>query len=183
MQFTGNAGSSFTANYTTVQGLAGSLGGFGNNALNPLFIDANGANNVIGDTDDNCRLDDGSPAVDSGNNSFASLLTADLDGNARFVDDWTIADAGVGFGPLVDRGCYERQYTPCPADFDQSGFVDSDDFVFFIDQFSRGCTGPGQGAFGSDPNCFKSADFDQTGFVDSDDFVAFNTAFSTPCGN
>ncbi|MDX2017490.1 MAG: hypothetical protein SFY95_07615 [Planctomycetota bacterium] len=70
---------------------------------------------------------------------------------------------------------------PCPADFDGSGFVDSDDFVFFIDQFTRGCTGPGVGALGPDPLCFKSADFDDTGFVDSDDFVAFIDAFSQGC--
>jgi hypothetical protein len=69
----------------------------------------------------------------------------------------------------------------CPADFDGSGFVDSDDFVFFIDQFTRGCTAPGEGAFGPDPLCIKSADFDNTGFVDSDDFVAFIEAFSLGC--
>jgi sulfatase modifying factor 1 len=70
---------------------------------------------------------------------------------------------------------------PCPADFDDSGFVDSDDFVVYIAQFTLGCTGPGEGALGADPNCVKSADFDGTGFVDSDDFIAYVQAFTIGC--
>jgi hypothetical protein len=71
----------------------------------------------------------------------------------------------------------------CAADFDLSGFVDSDDFVVYLDQFARGCVGAGQGPFGADPACVKSADFDRSGFVDSDDFVAFVQAFAEPCEN
>ncbi|MDX2017162.1 MAG: hypothetical protein SFY95_05910 [Planctomycetota bacterium] len=66
---------------------------------------------------------------------------------------------------------------PCPADFDGTGFVDSDDFVAFVQAFTLGCDGAGS----PDPACVKSADFDGTGFVDSDDFVTFVQAFSAGC--
>lgn len=74
-----------------------------------------------------------------------------------------------------------RRFVNCPADFDQTGFADSDDFVAYIDQFARGCTGAGQGALGDDPDCARTADFDQSGFVDSDDFVAFVVGFAAGC--
>lgn len=54
----------------------------------------------------------------------------------------------------------------CPADVDRSGFVDSDDFIVYVD------------AFGGGETC---ADFDESGFTDSDDFIAFVTAFSNGC--
>jgi formylglycine-generating enzyme required for sulfatase activity len=75
------------------------------------------------------------------------------------------------------------RFVPCPADFDRSGFVDSDDFVMYVTHFALGCVGPGQGAFGAEPACLASADFDGSGFVDSDDFVAYIDAFETPCEN
>jgi hypothetical protein len=67
--------------------------------------------------------------------------------------------------------------TCCPADFDGSGFLDSDDFIMFVSAFGLGCTGPGQ----PDAACVKSADYDGTGFVDSDDFIAYVTAFEAGC--
>ncbi len=65
----------------------------------------------------------------------------------------------------------------CPADFDGSGFVDSDDFVSYVDNFVLGCAGPAD----PDPACTQSADFDGSTFVDSDDFVAFVSAFEAGC--
>lgn len=67
---------------------------------------------------------------------------------------------------------------PCPADFDQSGFVDSDDFILYVYAFARGCTGPGAPL----PSCFASADFDRSGFIDSDDFISYYVAFVDACG-
>ncbi len=66
---------------------------------------------------------------------------------------------------------------PCPADFDDSDFLDSDDFILFVSQFALGCDGPGS----PDPACTKSADFDASGFVDSDDFIFFVAAFESGC--
>lgn len=56
--------------------------------------------------------------------------------------------------------------TPCPADYDHSGFVDSDDFVAFAQDFDAGR---------------NAADVDGSGFVDSDDFVDFVGRFSAGC--
>ncbi|HRJ49600.1 MAG TPA: FG-GAP-like repeat-containing protein, partial [Phycisphaerales bacterium] len=53
-----------------------------------------------------------------------------------------------------------------PADFDRSGFVDTDDFDAFVQAFVIG---------GDD------ADFDGSGFVDTDDFTEFVLAFQDPC--
>lgn len=54
----------------------------------------------------------------------------------------------------------------CTADFDHSGFVDTDDFDAFIEAFEAG-----------DP----SADMDCTGFVDTDDFDTFVERFEMGC--
>ncbi|MCG3123858.1 MAG: hypothetical protein GIKADHBN_02286 [Phycisphaerales bacterium] len=54
----------------------------------------------------------------------------------------------------------------CPADFDGSGFVDTDDFDAFVRAFEAGT---------------DNADFDGSGFVDTDDFDAFVRAFEAGC--
>ncbi len=56
--------------------------------------------------------------------------------------------------------------TVCPADFDCTGFVDTDDFTAFILAFDAGT---------------DDADFDASGFVDTDDFTAFVLAFQDGC--
>lgn len=52
------------------------------------------------------------------------------------------------------------------ADFDHSGFVDTDDFDAFTVAFTAGD---------------ESADVNMSGFVDTDDFDAFNVAFQNGC--
>ncbi|MCK6477029.1 MAG: hypothetical protein L6Q35_09390 [Phycisphaerales bacterium] len=54
----------------------------------------------------------------------------------------------------------------CDADFDGSGFVDTDDFDAFVSAFEAGD---------------QEADFDGSGFVDTDDFDAFVRAFEAGC--
>jgi len=54
----------------------------------------------------------------------------------------------------------------CPSDFDESGFVDLDDFIAFVQAFEEGT---------------DNADFDESGFVDLDDFIAFVLAFESGC--
>ena len=52
-----------TVNYSIVQG--GWTGAGGNNLnADPLFVDPNGADDVVGTVDDNLRLRSGSPAID-----------------------------------------------------------------------------------------------------------------------
>jgi hypothetical protein len=70
----------------------------------------------------------------------------------------------IGFGYQTSE---ERLLTIlCLADFDGSGFVDTDDYSSFIDAYLAG-----------DPE----ADMDNTGFVDSDDFDTFVLAFEAGC--
>ncbi len=54
----------------------------------------------------------------------------------------------------------------CPADFDQNGFVNGDDFDTFIVYFSAGDL---------------AADFDNNGFVNGDDFDTFVVSFESGC--
>jgi len=72
--------------------------GNGNVKSDPLFMDADGADNIVGTQDDNLRLLHGSPCLDTGDNSAVppTLLT-DLDGNPRIVN--SIVDMGAYEGP------------------------------------------------------------------------------------
>jgi hypothetical protein len=54
----------------------------------------------------------------------------------------------------------------CAADFDHTGFVDTDDFTSFVEAFEEGDI---------------HADFDGSGFVDTDDYDAFVRAFEAGC--
>ncbi len=165
-QYDTNASAFFTRHSTTVEGLNS----------NPLFVDADGADNVPGTSDDDCRLQDSSPCIDTGDNAYLpwdfgdadsdgftfEYYPFDLDGLDRVLDvPWA-----NGSAVNVDRGCYEFQYHTCPADFDKSGFVDLDDYTSFVAAFEAGT---------------DNADFDGSGFVDTDDFTAFVHAFEEGC--
>lgn len=95
-----------TVSYSNVQG---GWAGTGNINTDPLFMDADGADNIAGTVDDNLRLGPNSPCIDAGNN-LSVLATTDLDGNPRFVDIPTVPDTGNGTPPIVDMGAYEAQY-------------------------------------------------------------------------
>jgi hypothetical protein len=85
--------------------------GEGNTDADPLFVDADGADNIYGTEDDNLRLQAGSPCIDAGWNFFVpASITTDLDGNPRFLDDPYTPDTGNGTYPIVDMGAYE--YVP-----------------------------------------------------------------------
>jgi len=75
--------------------------GAGNIDADPLFVDADGADNAPGTEDDNLRLTAGSPCIDAGDNSVVDANSTDLDGNSRILD-------GDGDGEaIVDMGAYE----------------------------------------------------------------------------
>jgi predicted outer membrane repeat protein len=93
---------------------------------NPLFVDADGPDNIVGTEDDDLHVLSGSPCIDAGDNTAAPEDAADLDGdsntsepvpwdrdgNPRFVDDPEKADTGSGTLPIVDMGAYEaRRYS------------------------------------------------------------------------
>lgn len=91
------------------------VGGERNNVADPLFVDADGADNIAGTLDDDLRLQSESPAVDAGNNEVVpAATTTDLAGAPRFADHRNKADTGVGIAPIVDIGAYEYQPPPAP---------------------------------------------------------------------
>lgn len=83
----------------------GAIDGGGNINADPLFVDADGADNTTGTSDDDLRLQSGSPCIDAGNNS-AVINAADIAGIPRFLDGNCDTTA------TVDMGAYEysRRY-------------------------------------------------------------------------
>jgi parallel beta-helix repeat protein len=88
--------------------------GQGNIKTDPLFVDADGADNIVGTEDDDLRLSLGSPCIGAGDNSavLQSVVT-DLDGNPRIVNG------------IVDMGAYEG--APSPDVFYYVDAVSGDD--------------------------------------------------------
>ena len=129
--------------YSDIQG---GWTGTGNTNSDPLFVDADGADNDPNTLDDNdYHLAAGSPAIDAGNNAAVPADTYDLDGDSdpneplpydldgdpRFVDDPNVADTGAGAPPLVDMGAYEGPDEPCAhgVDCNSNGVDDSCDIA------------------------------------------------------
>jgi hypothetical protein len=111
----GGSGPGWNSDYGTDLG--------GNIDSDPLFIDANGPDNIIGTEDDNLRLLANSPCIDAGNNDIAFGPT-DLNGFNRFIDDECTADTGNGTSPLVDMGAYEF----LRSDIDSDGMINLKDY-------------------------------------------------------
>jgi subtilisin family serine protease len=100
----------------------------GNINADPLFLDADGDDEIIGTEDDNLRQGPGSPCIDAGSNNLVpqdifdldedenltEKIPWDLDKNTRFVDDPNTPDTGVQIPdpniPVVDIGAYEGPY-------------------------------------------------------------------------
>ena len=85
--------------------IEGGYAGSGNIDADPLFVDADGADNTVGTEDDDLRLQSGSPCIDVADGPVAPAL--DLDGNPR-ADDSAASNDGVG-PPWADMGAYEYQ--------------------------------------------------------------------------
>jgi hypothetical protein len=89
---------------------------------------------------------------------------------------WTVEVRGPGFNPPptvilptareIHQALLWLGENLCLTDFDQTGFVDTDDFDAFTRAFEQGQ---------------MRADFDRSGFVDTDDFDAFVAAFEEGC--
>jgi len=100
----------------------------GNVNGDPLFLDADGEDDIAGTEDDNLRPGPGSPCIDAGDNNRIPEDQADLDGDTiiteptpwdldecnRQVDDPNTPDTGLTgpnpSTPIVDMGAYEGPY-------------------------------------------------------------------------
>lgn len=122
--YASGSGSTVTAIATTAQGAAGSPG------LNPLFVDANGANNNYGDFDDDCRLQANSPCINLGGNANIPVDLGDLDQNGNTAEQLPLDFDGNSRirDTVVDKGAFEYQ----PA-CDLSGDLDGDADVDLTD--------------------------------------------------
>jgi hypothetical protein len=84
------------ANHCCLEGWMGILGGSGNLGDDPLFVDADGSDNVAGTPDDDLRLSGNSPCLDRGDNAAVPPEAAtDLAGRPRILNG------------IVDLGAYE----------------------------------------------------------------------------
>ncbi|MHC4643018.1 MAG: right-handed parallel beta-helix repeat-containing protein, partial [Planctomycetota bacterium] len=75
--------------YSCIEGLSGGLGGTGNIGDDPWFVDADGADDVVGTEDDDVHLLEGSPCIDTGH---PGLIYQDVDGSRN--------DMGAYGGPF-----------------------------------------------------------------------------------
>ncbi|MHC4696090.1 MAG: hypothetical protein ACYTFA_05030, partial [Planctomycetota bacterium] len=111
--------------FSCVQGWTGALGGVSNSGDDPLFLDADGADDVPGTEDDDLHLLPTSPYLDAGNNiAVPHEVTTDFDGRGRFVELPDIPDTGNGFSPIVDLGIYEHG-----SDCNGNGIADEGDIA------------------------------------------------------
>lgn len=111
-------------------------------ASDPLFVDLDGSDNMLGTSDDDFCVAAGSPAIDAGDASLYLGSTKDLLGHPRF--------SGVSTNPAddspIDIGAVEFEQARCPADMDDGsgtgtpdGGVTIEDLLFFLARFQAGC--------------------------------------------
>ncbi|MHC4743563.1 MAG: hypothetical protein ACYS8Z_16740, partial [Planctomycetota bacterium] len=112
-------------NYSCIQGWTGALGGTGNIGDDPLFRDPDGPDNILGTSDDDLRLDVGSPCIERGDSAAipAGVLT-DL------ADEPRIIDAYCDYRVAVDMGAYEFSYAYI-GDFNYDCDIDFKDYAIF----------------------------------------------------
>jgi hypothetical protein len=100
------SGGAATVSYSIVQG---GYDGTGNLDADPLFVDADGADNVSGTADDDLRLQPGSPAINTGSIVALPADTYDLDTDGNTTEPLSLDLSGNPrvSGASVDMGAYE----------------------------------------------------------------------------
>ncbi len=171
-QRSSGGGAIISVGFTTIEGLS----------ANPLFIDADGANNIVGDFDDNLRLQANSPCIDAGDNGALlfdvgdldedgltlETTPVDLDHHARRFDIPSVPNTGAGTSPIIDRGAFELAFKK--GDMNCDGVVDFFDIdplvLAFAGQAAYNAQFPGCVWLNGDTNCDGTVDF-----FDIDPFV------------
>jgi len=92
-----------TVNYSCV-GQPGYAGIDGNIGSDPLFVDADGLDDIPGTLDDDLTLQSGSPCIDAADGDEA--LNSDIEGLGRW-DDPATTNTGVGAIAFADMGAHE----------------------------------------------------------------------------
>ena len=108
-----------TVENSCVQGWDSSLPGQNNIGDNPLLLDADGADNQYGTSDDNSRLADSSPSRDTGSNDLvpADGLDLDSDGNTTELTPLDLDGLRRIVNGTVDMGAFEWQrVSGCESD-------------------------------------------------------------------
>ena len=104
--------------FCDVQGWTGALGNSSNFGLDPLFIDADGPDNIVGTADDNLRLGAASPCINHADPLVLSPYPEDLDGEPRVQEC------------IADLGAYESvDVDPSLPDCDGNGVQDGCDIA------------------------------------------------------
>lgn len=138
--------------------------GDGNNSLAPDFVDPAGPDGIAGTGDDDFRLAAGSAMIDAGDNGLVpAVVTTDVAGGPRFLDDAGTPDEGAGTAPIVDRGAHEFDGTTCVGDVDGDGAVGFGDLLEVL------------AAWGACAGC--AADVDGNAVVDFADLLVLLAAW------
>lgn len=135
-----------------------------NSALNPLFVDIDGADGILGTADDDLRLSDDSPCINAGDP--ATVVGA---------SDVDLANAPRLVGCRVDIGVHESAIGQLFADFNADSVVDLRDFSAFQHCFGTPTTG-----FSWSPACLCTFDSQPDGSVDLPDVEAFRQLITGP---
>jgi hypothetical protein len=171
-----------------IEGWTGQLPATGTSDADPLFADADGADDVYGTGDDDVSLLPGSPAIDAGATALLPADAWDLDGDGDVTEALPLDLAGnprLG-GCIVDLGALEAPAAGascCPTDVTgpegaADGNVDALDFLLLISQWGSPCVGP------CEADVTGAVPLVADGNVDSLDFLLLISQWGSPgnCG-
>jgi hypothetical protein len=140
------------------------LGGVGNSAADPVFVDPLGLDGIAGTLDDDLRPVSGSPVINVGDPAFdPTPIDTDLDGQPRLQ------------GCRVDMGAYESSQVQQGGDFDGDEDIDLRDVASAQICFGK----PGSMPEWSRA-CLCVFDLDSSGVVDLEDHAAFRLLLDGP---
>ncbi len=157
IQVRGGTGDVLDISYSIVEGWTGDLGGVGNSGVDPMFVDADGPDDIPGTEDDNLRLLPGSPAIKAGDPVGFVGPASDLDGHPRTMCS------------RRDIGAYEFGI----GDYDCDQTVDLWDFS----AWDSCASGPEGAPYTEDCKAF---DFNTDKLIDLFDFAGFQRLYQIP---